>query len=315
MKIKIYTILIILLIISEKMAFAGPGATGMDYLKIVTGARQAGMGGASVALGDDINTIQSNPSGLAMLNKNEVSFTHLIWFEDITYDCMSFVFPTKVYGTFGGGVNILRYGDIKGYDSAGMATENVSAYDLTVTLSAGSSVSWMDKDDTGLFAGASIKLVQERLYDKTATVIAIDAGGMYAPGLKIAGSVMKLGVCVENIGQNIKFIQSEGKLPMNLKFGTTFEKKLKENNLLVSVDGNVPFERDFYYCIGGEFWYGDFIAVRAGYNSRNDLNSGLSLGIGIKGYGKPGCTFQIDHSFVPYDKLGDTHRISVIVKF
>ncbi len=296
-------------------AYAGPGSTGMDFLKLGTGARQSGLGGAAAALADDVYSMRYNPAGLALLERNEAAFTHMIWFEDISYDSLYFAAPVKNNSTFGGSVSLLSHGSIQGYDAGGVKTEGVSAYDLVVTLSAGKSVSRWGREGTGLFAGANLKLIQERLDDVSATTLALDIGGLYVPGWDVAGGSVRLGACVENVGAGVKFIQEKGSLPLNLRFGMAYKRAAPAGEFCVSVDGNVPLERDFYFCCGFEYWYGGFIALRAGYSSENNLNDGFSFGLGVKSRLESGLTFQFDHALVPYGKLGNTHRISVRLSF
>ena len=149
-KRRLLSILIFVAVLTAGDASGGAGVTGMDFLKIGTGARQAGMGGASAALADDIYSMYYNPAGLALLEKNEVSFVHLAWFEDISYECLSFVVPSEKFGVFGGNVSLLHHGGIQGYNAGGTETETVYAYDLALTLTASRNVSRWDRGGRGL---------------------------------------------------------------------------------------------------------------------------------------------------------------------
>lgn len=64
MKRHIYKLIIFILLnisLSLPTCFAkGRGTTGANFLKIDVGARPLGMGGAFVAVADDVNTIWSN---------------------------------------------------------------------------------------------------------------------------------------------------------------------------------------------------------------------------------------------------------------
>jgi len=52
------------------------------------------------------------------------------------------------------------------------------------------------------------------------------------------------------------------------------------------------------------------LALRVGYKTNQDVGSGITAGIGFK-MGK----VSIDYGYVPYGDLGNTHRISLGIKF
>src|SRR5262245_20549202 len=62
-----------------------PGTTALNFLKLEVGARQAGMGGGSVGLADDINAARHNPAALARLEKPEAAFLYSNYFMDVSY--------------------------------------------------------------------------------------------------------------------------------------------------------------------------------------------------------------------------------------
>ena len=63
--------------------------------------------------------------------------------------------------------------------------------------------------------------------------------------------------------------------------------------------------------LGAEYWF-KFLALRLGYKSATDLDSsshwGYGMGLDLGAYG-------IDYAFVPYSDLGDTHRLSILMRF
>jgi hypothetical protein len=69
---KISTIIIILLLlVTHSFAASKVGTTAAQFLKIGVGSRAVGMGGAFVAVADDITSLYWNPGGLGRLNHNE----------------------------------------------------------------------------------------------------------------------------------------------------------------------------------------------------------------------------------------------------
>jgi len=52
------------------------------------------------------------------------------------------------------------------------------------------------------------------------------------------------------------------------------------------------------------------LALRAGYRTGQDIGSGMSAEVGLR-IGK----IDLDYAYVPYGDLGNTHRISLEIKF
>jgi len=290
-------------------------ATAMDFLKIGASAREAAMGGAACALAGGSGAIRYNPSGIAMLRSREASFSHAAWFEGISYESLNAVLPVEEKATVGANVSIMRYGDINCYDAGGAQLASSAAYDVLLVLSAARNVSKWDEKQTGLFAGANLKFMQENLCGRSASVLAVDAGCTYVPGEKILGGDARAGLVVENFGQNVKFQEKEARLPLCLRFGGAYSRGVPGGRLLLSADGNVGYGENFYLCAGGEYEYAEFVALRLGWVFGRTVDSGLCVGLGIKIKGKNGFNLRIDHALVPYAVFGNTHRVSVSVEF
>jgi len=75
-------------------------------------------------------------------------------------------------------------------------------------------------------------------------------------------------------------------------------------------------ERVAYWSLGAEYWVSPNLAVRGGYqfgHGADQLQSqfvGLGVGLGIKF-----SRFTMDYAFLPYGDLGNTHRITVGLRF
>lgn len=63
-------------------------------------------------------------------------------------------------------------------------------------------------------------------------------------------------------------------------------------------------------CGGWEYVAFKMLALRAGYNGRNETDSGITAGGGIQFN-----NLSIDYAFVPYGDLGNAHRFSVSARF
>ncbi len=74
------------------------GTSSGSFLKIGVGARATGLGESFVAVANDPSAIYWNPAGLASIQRQELSISHLEWPADISFDHISYVLPVKRLG-------------------------------------------------------------------------------------------------------------------------------------------------------------------------------------------------------------------------
>ncbi len=111
-----------------------------------------------------------------------------------------------------------------------------------------------------------------------------------------------LGVVAQNVGGRL----GSDPLPLTFKIGAA--SKLK--TLTLAMDVVKPQDNEIYYCLGAEWWLRNVLALRIGYKTNQDIGEGITAGIGYR--------FEriwLDYAYVPYGDLGDTHRISLGMKF
>jgi hypothetical protein len=278
------------------------GTASAQFLKLGVGARAAALGESYVAVSDDATAIYWNPAGLNNVGGRELSVMHAVWFEDIFYDWASYVQDCKLGGKIGVGVQYLSYGSITETDSTGLEGTDFTPYDIAAILS-------YAREINGISLGVNIKYISSKIEDESAWAVAADVGSIYKMCDKLS-----LGLVVQNIGTKMKYIDEEEDLPLNIKAGVAY--KLMES-LLVTADVNAPADGEIIMSGGGEYCHSVnenlSASVRAGYNTRNkdtgDLN-GIAAGAGIK-YQK----YNLDYAYAPYGDLGNTHRVSLGVKF
>ena len=105
---KVFLIATLMLLITVTQAGArGVGTSAANFLKVGQAARPGGMGGAFVALADDINSLEWNPAGLAYLAPDyfDAAFEHVFWFGDVEYEIFSYA--QHLGETYGGGLQVL----------------------------------------------------------------------------------------------------------------------------------------------------------------------------------------------------------------
>ncbi|MFC1512693.1 PorV/PorQ family protein [bacterium] len=284
------------------------GETGMNFLKIAVGVRGIGMGEANTAVADDLGSLYWNPAGLANVKFVEMQFMYNKWFQDITSQYAAFSIPFRkhtpgnVYknlGTIALSVNSLTIADIQGYDANGAQTGKLEASDIAVGLSYAHSLS------NKLQFGFTAKHLSETLDGTNAAAYCADIGLLYKTFKGIG-----LGFAAQNLGTKIKFIEEEGLLPAAYRIGASYNRNIFAQSFLIAADIVMPNDNDTYFCTGLEYWIKDIIAFRTGFRSGLDVGEGLRLGAGFKT-----SMFLLDYAFAGFGELGDTHRISLSVRF
>lgn len=281
----------------------GPGTTSAQFLKIGIGAREVGMGEAACALSDDANSIYWNPAGLGLLKERELTAIYNIWFEDIRHGFLGYAHPFKS-STLGVAINYLDIGRMEKtrWDYPGGKGETFSATDIAGYLSCARRL----RED--LAVGLNLKHIQQRIEDESATGFGTDLGILYKP------SNLRLGLAVQNIGTELKFIEEGYPLPLNIKAGIAYPFK----NLLFALDANKPMDNEMKFSLGIESHWFKILALRLGYKTGPDHRlgivtktpAGLTAGVGFNL--KP---LRFDLAYAPYGDLGDTYRVSLLARF
>ncbi|MDD5688277.1 MAG: PorV/PorQ family protein [Elusimicrobia bacterium] len=285
---------------------ASVGTSGAQFLKLGAGAKYIGLGGVGVVGSGDASVIYWNEAGLTGLDRPAISIMHSMWLADIGYSYVGYEHPVTGIGVIGIGVQYLNYGTIKGADENGVEESSFSPSDTSTTLSYG------NKLNEDLSIGVGIKYISSKIKN-SGSAIAGDLGLLY----KQSDSNLSIGLAMQNVGGKIKYEDQADNLPMVVRLGFGYE--VMDALLLV---GGIEASNDkaINVAIGGmgsEYTYrvneDTNIVGRLGYNAKTkDIGGlkGLSLGsgVGYKGY-------QLDYAFVPFGNLGDTHQVSMNVKF
>jgi len=94
-----------------------------------------------------------------------------------------------------------------------------------------------------------------------------------------------------------------------------FMPSLQESqSLVLAIDAVHPRDYTERIHIGGEYWYMDMIALRAGYKYNYD-EEGLSAGVGIKYAVEGGFGIKIDYSYSDLGVFDAVNRISIGASF
>jgi hypothetical protein len=279
----------------------GSSSVAAPWLKLPSSVRDAGMGGASAALGGEANSVQQNPAALADLKGQQASFVHNAWLQGSAVEDLSYGLGLGASSGLGLAFNYLSFGSVDRYtlDSGGQPVANGSYSPSAMNLAAGYGSRWQD-----LAVGASVKVLTQSLDGSSmASAVGADLGARWQ-----ALPALAVGVAAQNLGSSL-----EGSaLPVNLKAGLG----LVLGASTLAADVNLPTGDSSAYSlnVGGEYWVLKQLAGRVGYRFSDNAAlgglSGLSAGLSLR-YGWA----QLDYAFTAYGDLGDDNLIGLSAQF
>ncbi len=288
------TLLAPLVVLIAALALAT--AASANFVEIETGARAMGMGGAFVAVADDVTALHWNPAGLAALDRIQV-----------------FGMRTSVYGVDAISEDSAIAGWGTGRRGVALGWARTGAKDLynedTIVLGAGAAT-----PIEGLRAGLAVKRlsVDAPGYDyyndpnfntDGDAAFAADIGCLYRRPTWSAGAV------VRNIGepelQLIETTETTDPIYTELRVGGSYTFR---EVMLMSAEWRVPREAPAFYDekaslnLGTEIWFYDAFALRAGMN-RDRITAGLGL---------KSKNLLIDVALLSERRIGSLYRLSAI---
>lgn len=121
--------------------------------------------------------------------------------------------------------------------------------------------------------------------------------------------LIEFGAAIRNMGPAVKFDRDEENLPLEISLGLHVP-RLFVRGLKVSTSLSIVRRQEPEFGSGIEYGIVNMVFLRLGYNSRNDLGSGLTAGLGFLVGG-----FQLDYAYVPFHDAGNSHRLSMTLSF
>jgi len=275
------------------------GSASANFVEVETGARAMGMGGAFVAVADDVTALYWNPAGLANFTGYQL-----------------FGMRTSVYSVEGLSEDSVMAGYGTGCRGFGAGWMRTGAEDLyhEDTLIAGYGTR---TPIAGLKIGAAVKRfsIQAPGYEYYNDP-AFDAGGddAYAGdfGLLYHRHFWSFGAAVRNIGEpKLSLLSTTQESDLDpvvseLRLGTTY---LFREVMLMSVEYRIPREAPAFYDekhtlnLGTEIWFYDVFALRAGMN-RDRITAGLGLSTEH---------VRVDVALLSERRIGSLYRLSAML--
>lgn len=304
-------VLISILIFGQPMiTYAGNDNIGRStalFLKIGQGPRVVGMGGAGVAIADDVNATYWNPAGLVQLELREITAARTSWFEDIKTNYIAYSQPlqpiNKMKRSMGISLILLNVGGIDGRNNTGVKTTTLDVSNLALSLSY--AIELLEK----ISFGFNVKGIKQDLAGYKGTGMAVDIGLLAKYTEKTS-----LGLNIQNIGPKLKTSNAKNDLPFNIKLGSCYKPELFGGNTLLALDLDIPKDNDFNLHAGIEYWLTQNLGIRLGY----DQQTGYSMGLGFKSMGEgyfEGVMVEVDYGFISHTDFDNSHRFSFITKF
>jgi hypothetical protein len=316
--------------------FSKVGTGGAQFLKIDAGARSVALGGAYVAMADDIFAMYWNPAGVARVNKKSIGGAHKNYIADLKHNYLGFLLPLNETSSLGFHTIFMSTDPIE-ITTIDQPRGTGTYYEYS-NLAVGVSYSrWMTDR---LTLGATVKYLRESIYRERAQGLAFDIGSLFDTG--IYG--IRLGMSLSNFGSSLRLDgpdidaavdtdpRSAGNrdtpsrlrtldwpLPLIFRMGVRLDLfgglnpqlKSDRNRLTAAIAINDPIDNNLRANYGLEYEWNRLVTLRAGYYSNYDANTlGLTLGGGLN-FNLGGKLFIIDYAYQDFGILDSVHQYSL----
>ena len=311
------------------------GTTAANFLTIPVGPRASGMGGAFVAVANDVTAAYWNPGGLSKLQSNEFNVTHADWLANTKLDWAGIAMKLSESDAFAISLYQLDYGEeeittVRQQNGTG---QTWSASDIAISLS-------YARNLTDVFSiGGTVKYIQQKIWNESASAFAIDIGLLFTTqfnglrlGMNIAnfGTEMKLSgkdllqpidIDPAHAGNNANITTDldtdSWNLPLVFSVGLSYDFLKNEDwTFTVATDALIPNNQTSYLNLGGELVWDNILFLRGGYNSlfKDFAEEGLTVGAGLQ-YDFGGVRVRADYSYMDFGKFNEISRYSVSIGF
>ena len=313
------------------------GTSAAAFLRVPVGARAVAMGGAFVAQSNDVSSLFWNPGGLALLNRYELLVDHTPWLPGLSFNFIALAIPLQGYGTMG--ISVTSLGtekmDVTTPDQPMGIGETFDAASVAVGIS-------FSRRLTERFSmGATVKYVNERIFNSTATGFALDIGAVYTTpfeGVRFGFSISNFGTKMQMSGDDLNLrvdiapdqrgnnqsVVGQLKtdrfdMPLIMRVGLAWDALNSDfNRLTISLDGLNPNDNGHSMNIGAEYaLFNEQVVLRAGYNELflDEPEKGLTLGAGASMDLGGSVRLKAEYAYQKFIHLGDVNRYSLTINF
>ncbi len=303
------------------------GTAAAQFLKIGVGARAQALGGAFVAMTNDVTNLYWNPAGISEVDQISWIGTHTRWFADITHQFTGLVIPVGGSSALGFSATLVTMDEeeITTIDQPKGTGLFWDARDVAVGISYARKIT--DRFSIG-FTG---KYIHQKIYNETASAVALDVGSNLDTGFK----GIHIGMSFTNFGGDLKLsgrdliraydpnpansrnddvdvrLHTEPwPLPVNFRVGIAIEVmgtnedyffQLSNHQLMLAIDANHPNDAAENMRIGMEYQLYGMFSARGGYIVNEDLAQ-LTFGLGMN-FELRNTAFSFDYAMASYGEL------------
>ncbi|HJQ54428.1 MAG TPA: PorV/PorQ family protein [Gemmatimonadaceae bacterium] len=266
------------------------GSEGSLFLLLPTGAQAVGMGQAMVAAKPGSEGIWWNPASIGDQEKRELAIHHSKTVAGVG-DALTFVLPTRSFGSAALSVNILNIGDQQVKDEFDNVVGVVLPRDVVFAATYAGNIS------RRLTAGLNYKVVQLRVDcsgecssvgAEVQSSRALDLGAQYQMA---AGAPLTFGAAIRNLGGRLNSRETNQRdpLPTQVEAGVMYRLKfldhyVKDTELRAA--GSFVNSRSFggkSVRFGTDVMYQGRVHLRAGYVGHDQRgNASAALGFGLQ---------------------------------
>lgn len=344
-----FLIIIMLFVVTNSFAVSKVGTTAAQFLKIGVGSRAQGMGGAFVAVANDVTALYWNPAGLARLPGNEAILLHTEWLAGISFDYAALAINMGNVGTLGFSLTSVSMGEMKVRSELKPegTGEFFDAGDISASLCYSRSLT--DRFSIGI----NLKYIRQNIWHSVADGIGIDVGTLFTTqfnGMKIGMSISNFGPNMTMSGRDAKeyidispevngsndqipaFRQMESwALPITFRVGVAMDAvNTSMNRLTVAIDALHPNDNSESINLGFEYAYYNMAFIRLGWQSmflkddeRGSLFGGdenedyfpTNVGVGFNYAISSKISIKVDYAFADFGRLQNTQRFSLGIEF
>lgn len=312
------------------------GTSAAQFLGIGVGPKAVAMGGAYVAMPNDVTSLYWNPGAIAHVEKSQFTFSNTDWFIGSKFRWAGLMLNFDGSNAFGFSITQLDHGseEVTTVFAPEGTGEVWTAQDMAIGLS------YSRKLTNRFSIGGSVKYISQSIWNESASTIALDLGLLFITGFYD----MRLGMSISNFGGDMtldgrdlltrvdidptnpgsnKTLVSKLKTdawPIPLFFRVGVAVDLLKSEMLqatIAADALRPSDNDESLSVGGEVVLLDILSIRGGYrvSFQDDSYDGLSLGAGLH-YSLPNIgTIELGYAYSKFSYFGNINTLSVSYSF
>jgi len=310
------------------------GTAGAAHLRVVPTARLSALGtagSAGIAGSSGIEMLFANPAGLTLNRGTGALFSHIDYLVNVGINTLGVAqqIGNSQVAAF---ISSWSFGDIPRQTELNPEISNLTFSPEIITAAAGYARRFTDR----IAGGITLKVVNEKIDDMSASAVALDGGLTYA----IEEIGLRFGLSVRNIGSKLRysgdglsrqtpvpdqrpdadagllFIEAqEVDLPTLLNVGVSYSRSLSSNMsaaILTNFRSNA-FDQD-QYSAGLELGFVNVLYVRGGLELTPEQDFTLfspgSFGAGLN-FDVSGVGVAFDYAYRPTDVFSDVQLFTL----